>query len=226
MLNRISHCVKVCDNVEPGIVLKVKSLEIMYIFSHHDVEYTSLVSRFVNELISKNDNLHIVQPENNFNKTLLICFKSTVALLVSHRLNTSNFLKLIWKVVIPIRGRMGKVDNELSNKFDLADQLHSVPIPLLELIRLLVDGVRVDNMKYSQATLSISLLTVSNFHKKINKNNLQKHWRNILCKRPFNAFQCLKDVCINTITDTGRLLLSNGSLFILRSCSTCHKRNQ
>ena len=55
MLNRISHYVKVCDNVEPGIVLKVKSLEIMYmdIFSHRDVEYTSQVSRFVNELISK-----------------------------------------------------------------------------------------------------------------------------------------------------------------------------
>ena len=144
-------------------------------------------------MISKNDNLHIVQPENNFNKTLLICFKSTVALLVSHRLNTSNFLKLIWKVVIPIRGRTGKVDNELSNKFNLENQLHSVPIPLLELIRLLVDGVRVDNMKYSQAILSISLLTVSNFHKKINKNNLKKHRRNILCREtPLMLFNVLR----------------------------------
>ena len=144
-------------------------------------------------MISKNDNLHIVQPENNFNKTLLICFKLTVALLVSHRLNTSNFLKLIWKVVIPIRGRIGNVDNELSNKFNLENQLHSVPIPLLELIRLLVDGVRVDNMKYSPATLSISLLTVSNFHKKINKNNLKKHWRNILCREtPLMLFNVLR----------------------------------
>ena len=208
MLNRISHYVKVCDNVEPGIVLKVKSLEIMYmdIFSHRDVEYTSQVSRFVNELISKNDNLHIVQPENNFNKTLLICFKSNVALLVSHRLNTSNFLKLIWKVVIPIRGRTGKVDNELSNKFNLENQLHSVPIPLLELIRLLVDGVRVDNMKYSQATLSISLLTVSNFHKKINKNNLQKHRRNILCRETplmlFNFLRMYASIQSRTLVDS------------------------
>ena len=99
-LNKILHYIKVCDNVEPGIVLEVKSLEKMYmeILSHHDVEHTSHVSRSANELTSKNDNLHIVQPENNFNKTLLICFKSTVASLVSHRLDTSNFLKLIRKV--------------------------------------------------------------------------------------------------------------------------------
>ena len=79
MLSNILHYIKVCNNVEEGIVLEVKSLEKMYmeILSHHDIEYTSHVSRTANELISKNDNLHIVQPENNFNKTLLICFKST-----------------------------------------------------------------------------------------------------------------------------------------------------
>ena len=76
-LNKILHYIKVCDNVEPGIVLEVKSLEKMYmeILSHHDVEYNSHVSRFANKLISKNNNLHIVQRENNFNKILLICFK-------------------------------------------------------------------------------------------------------------------------------------------------------
>ena len=152
-LNKILHYIKACDNVRLGIVLEVKSLEKTYmeILSHHDIEYTSHVSRTANELISKNDNLHIVQPENNFNKTLLIYFKSTVASLVSHRLDTSNFLKLIRKVVISIQESMGKVDNKLSNKFNLENQLLSVPIPLLELISLLVDGVTVDNMKYNQA---------------------------------------------------------------------------
>ena len=68
-------------------------------------------------------------------KIISICFKSTVASLVSHMLDTSNFLKLVRKVVIPIQlFSIGKVDNELSNKVNLENQLHSVPIPLLELM--------------------------------------------------------------------------------------------
>ena len=190
-LSNILHYIKVCNNVEEGIVLEVKSLEKMYmeILSHHDVEYTSHVSGFAKELISKNDNLHIVHPENNFNKTLLICFKSTVASLVLHRLDTSNFLKLIQKVVIPVRESMGKVDNELSNKFNLENQLRSVSIPLLELISLLVDGVSVGNMKYSQATLSISPLIVSNFRKKVDKKTIYKNIGEIYCvAEPLSCF--------------------------------------
>ena len=45
----------------------------MEILSHHDVEYIIHVSRFSNELISKNDNLHIVHPENNFNLFQINC---------------------------------------------------------------------------------------------------------------------------------------------------------
>ena len=42
---------------------------------------------------------------------------------------------------------MSKVDNVVGNKFSLESQIHSVPVPLLELISLLVDGVSVDNKK-------------------------------------------------------------------------------
>ena len=42
---------------------------------------------------------------------------------------------------------MSKVDNVVGNKFSLESQIHSVPVPLLELISLLVDGISVDNNK-------------------------------------------------------------------------------
>ena len=58
---------------------------------------------------------------------------------------------------------------------------------------MLVDGVSVDNMKYSPATLSISQLIVSSFRKKVDKNNLQKHRRNILCREtPLMLFNVLR----------------------------------
>ena len=79
-------------------------------------------------------------------------------------------------------------------------------IPLLELISLLVDGVSVDNMKYSQATLLISQLIVSNFRKKVDKNNLQKHWRNILCRDTllmlFNALRMHASTQSQTLVDS------------------------
>ena len=97
---------------------------------------------------------------------------------------------------------MLEVDN---NKFNLENQLRSVPLPLLKLISLLVISVSMDNMKYSQVTLSISQLTVSNFRKQVDKNNLQKHQRKILRRETslmlFNALRMYASTKSWTLVD-------------------------
>ena len=97
---------------------------------------------------------------------------------------------------------MVEVDN---NKFNLENQLRSVPLSLLKLISLLVISVSMDNMKYSQVTLSISQLTVSNFRKQVDKNNLQKHRRKILRRETslmlFNALRMYASTKSWTLVD-------------------------
>ena len=55
--------------------------------------------------------------------------------------------------------------------------MKSVPIELLSLVNLLIDGLYMDNDHFSQATLTISQLLVSNFKKK--STGLESHQRNL-----------------------------------------------
>ena len=162
-LNKIIYYMKEQDIENPGIIFEVKSLEKMYIelLSHHGIEQNSHVTRFADTLLSQCKNLE----KRTIQKSVVICFKSTVESLISDSISDQKtFLKSIQDVVIPIRKSIQLIKNT-EQSFNNDTQISSVSKPLLELISLIVDGVSVENTGYSQATLTISQLITSNYHK-------------------------------------------------------------
>ena len=61
------------------------------------------------------------------------------------------------------------------------DQVNSMPIYLLTLVSILIDGLGVSNRQFSQPALTMAQLIQTNFHK--NKNHDTQQSRKILKKK-------------------------------------------
>ena len=63
------------------------------------------------------------------------------------------------------------LDDDTMNKID---QVNSIPIHLVTLVRMLIDGPGVSNQQFSQPALTIAQLIQTNFHKNRNTDIQQR----------------------------------------------------
>ena len=160
----------------PSTLFEAKALEKMYIdlLDKYGIKVQSHVSRFTETLLERNADLE----KRNVGKEVLIFIKKTAdAYFKEFADEPSLFFKTVRDVVIPLRKAMESVNNKYEGCFSNDCQMKSVPTELLSLVRLLIDGLNMDNDHFSQATLTISQLLVSNFKKK-------EYWTGIASKKP------------------------------------------
>ena len=96
---------------------------------------------------------------------------------------TTAFLKSIQDIEIPIRRAMESVENQFHDNFEPNCQANSVPVQLLTLISLILDGFSVDNKGYSQSTLTCAQLIMSSFKKKTPEVMIERLHINAMLKK-------------------------------------------
>ena len=119
----------------------------------------------------------------NVGKKLMLYFKSTADTLINESVNESNdFYQTLLETALPLRQMMAKtssnLDDDTINNIEL---VNSVPIQLLTLVSMLIDGPGVLNRQFSQTALTIAQLIQTNFRK--NKNHDIQKSRVILKKK-------------------------------------------
>ena len=132
---------------------------LMYItlLKFHDVNVNSHVSRFADSLVEATPGLR----NRTVNKKVTVFFESTIDMLLKDHIDIisepNEFARPIKDVVIPIRNYMKMIHNKFDGTFAVECQKDSVPIQLLVLISMLVDGAGIDNQGFSQETMTPSL---------------------------------------------------------------------
>ena len=124
-------------------------------------------------LISSLPELNIVRKGNQ-----LYIVSVTITERISE--DPESFLKSVHKVVLPIRKAMSQINNENRDIcLNKDDQIKSVPIQLLTLIGLFIDGIEISNQGFSKAVLTIAQNVMYNFQgNKVNtETQYQRHLR-------------------------------------------------
>ena len=107
---------------------------------------------------------------------LTVFFKSTIDKFIGESINDAcEFIKAAQKIVIPLRKVMEDTNNDFDGSFENDCQRKSIPVQLLTVISMLIDGVGMHE-GFSQQSLTISQLFQSNFkkHTKKKKTNIRK----------------------------------------------------
>ena len=95
----------------------------------HNIQITNHVTRFADKLLTQMEHL-----EN-------LSFKDTFDLILFDRVvEPDNFMKSMRDIVQPIRHVMSLTKNAFDGEFTSDSQINSVPIQLLSLISMLIDG--------------------------------------------------------------------------------------
>ena len=103
-----------------------------------------------------------------------VVFKGTIDEIINKSLIEPNaFLRSINAVVSPICDEMSKVRNTFNTHFGDNSQISSVPIELLTLISVLIDGVDISNKTFSQSAVTCSQQIMYNFQKNKRKKSVQ-----------------------------------------------------
>ena len=190
-LNKLFYHMCGIEQKEPGTVFEVKVLEEMYmdLLRYHCVKYQSHVTRFAEILLEKNSELE----KRNVGRKVVIYFKRTADVLFKEVISEpSSFLRSLRDVVIPLRNAMSAVENTFDGNFPQSCQRQAVPIELLTLISLIIDGLNIDNTQFSQASLTISQLILANF-KQSSRSSKAQYSRNIRCREtPVQIYTSLK----------------------------------
>ena len=103
----------------------------------------------------------------NVGKKLTLYFKSTADSLISGSVNDSNnFYQTLLETALPLKYMMGKASNNLDDDTtNNIEQVTSIPIHLLTLVSMLIDGPVASNRQFSQSALTVAQLIQTNFHK-------------------------------------------------------------
>ena len=102
-----------------------------------------------------------------------VVFKDTIDEIINKSLIEPNaFLRSINAVVSPICDEMSKVRNTFNTHFGDNSQISSVPIELLTLISVLIDGVDISNKTFSQSAVTCSQQIMYNFQKNKRKKSV------------------------------------------------------
>ena len=119
----------------------------------------------------------------NIRKKLTLFFKSTADDLINDSISDSNdCYQTLLDTVLPLRQMMEKTSNNLDdNIITNIEQVNSIPIHLLTLVSMLIDGPGVSNHQFLQPSLTIAQLIQTNFRK--NKNHDIRQSRKILKKK-------------------------------------------
>ena len=158
----------------PSTVFEVKDLERMYIdlLQCHDIIVSSHVSRFSELLIARHDELET----RNIGKKIVIYFKGTADAFLSDALSApSSFLRSMHELVMHLRRILSSKSNDFDGSFEEDCQTRSVPIELLTLISMLIDGPFIHNRNFSQPALTISQVIFNDFRKKTQGNFQHGH---------------------------------------------------
>ena len=107
----------------------------------------------------------------NVGKKLMLYFKSTADVLINDSVNDSHdFYQTLLETALPLRQMMAKTSNNLDgDTMDNIDQVNSIPIHMLTLVSMLIDGPGLSNRQFSQPALTIAQIIQTNFRK--NKNH-------------------------------------------------------
>ena len=161
----------------------------MEILNSYGYNIDSDVSRFGDMLKKKLPGVEL----QNIRKKLTLFFKSTADALINNSINDSNdYYQTLLGTVLPLR-QMEKTSNNLDdNIITNIEQANSIPIHLLTLVSMLIDGPGVSNHQFSQPSLTIAQLIQSNFRK--NKNHDIRQSCKILKKKetPVTLYSTLK----------------------------------
>ena len=167
--NKVCHSLICRENENPGTVFLVKELEDLYheiLRNFKIVNNVSHVSRFADSFLSVFHDLE----KRTVNNKVTVYFKSTVDKYIGESIDdASDFIKAVQRIVIPLRKVIDETENYFNGSFEEGCQRKSVPIQLLTVISMLVDGVGTQTKGFSQQSLTISQLIQSNFKKKIKK---------------------------------------------------------
>ena len=119
----------------------------------------------------------------NIRKKLTLFFKSTADDLINDSISDSNdCYQTLLDTVLPLRQMMEKTSNYLDdNIITNIKQVNSIPIHLLTLVSMWIDGPGVSSHQFSQPSLTIAQLIQTNFRK--NKNHDIRQSRKILKKK-------------------------------------------
>ena len=164
---------------DENISFDVSELERLYasLLAVNGIHYTSHVSRFADELVSRIPELEKRKVTKKKKGTKKILKKKKCGLTVffkesidKHMLNQilepDSFMRGVRDVVSVIRKKMIESKNEFRGEFPENCQKDSVPIELLTLMSMLVDGNDISNQaKPSQGALTCSQYVLYNFKK-------------------------------------------------------------
>ena len=145
-----------------GVSFKASELESIYadLLKEKCIEYTPHVTHFTSKLLSA---LPDLEKRLINNKVTLLMKEDIDANLQDEVSEPDFFIKLLNKVVRPIRKAMILQKNDFNGTFSANCQHNSMPEELLALITMLIDGTNI-NAKISQSSLSCAQTIISNFN--------------------------------------------------------------
>ena len=163
-------------NENLGRIFEVRQLEKIYreILKSYGYFIESHVHRFGDMLKEKLLGIEL----RNVGKKLMLYFKSTADALINESVNDSHdFYQTLLETALPLRQMMAKTSNNLDDDtMDNIDQVNSIPIHMLTLVSMLIDGPGLSNRQFSQPALIIAQIIQTNFRK--NKNHdMQQSWK-------------------------------------------------
>ena len=157
----------------------------------HHVNVISHITRFADSLVEAIPGLH----KRTVNNKVTVYFEGTIDMLLKDHFNVTSqpdaFARAIKDIVVPIRNSMKNTHNKFDGTFKAGCQKDSVPIELLTLISMLIDGAGIENEGFSQEALTISQLAMYNFrNKQMSINRRRRHLKSL--ETPLPTFISLK----------------------------------
>ena len=159
----ISYIYETEDEV-PGSVFDATCLEAMYIelLKCHNIQVVSHITRFTDKLVAQIEYLE----KRTIGRKVSLYFKAAFdTVLLDKAIEPDIFMRSIRHVVQPIRNAMSLTENSFQGTFAEDSQIDSVPIQLLTLVSMLIDGTNFANKGFSQPALSASQIIMYNFRK-------------------------------------------------------------
>ena len=131
-----------------------------------NIYYESHVTPFVYNLVLQAPFLE----KRLVNNVTVVCKDAIDEIIHKSSIEPNAFQRSINAVISPIRDEASKVRNTFKTHFGDNSQISSVPIELLTLISVLIDGVDISNKTFSQSAVTRSQQIMYNFQKNKRKN--------------------------------------------------------
>ena len=158
----------------------------MKILSEHGIQWESHTSWFVSLLVSNNDDFE----QCNIGSKISICFIVCTDTSFKDIVDSGTKIHSLRHVVRSLRKLMAEKKNSFNGTFDIDCHLKLIPIQLLTLVDMLIDGPVCTTV--SQASLSISQLIFSNFEQVAGHNGTAFCRDNLALETPLKLFDSLK----------------------------------